>query len=148
MSGIRGKDTRPETIVRRGMHARGFRFRLHDSRLPGKPDLVFPRYRSAVFVHGCFWHRHGCHLFRWPKTREEFWRHKIGRNAERDATNVEALTAANWRVGIVWECALRGRLKLSTEEVISSLSNWLVKQSGNIEIMGMENDPVSHARND
>ena len=80
MSGIRGKNTRPELLIRKGLHARGFRFRLHDKRLPGKPDLVLPKYSAVIFVHGCFWHGHDCHLFKWPQSRREFWRKKITRN--------------------------------------------------------------------
>lgn len=108
MAGIRGKDTRPEMILRRGLHARGFRFRLHDRRLPGSPDLVFPGRRAVIFVHGCFWHGHGCHLFRLPATRQEFWRAKIEGNAARDALAEGALAADGWRVLSIWECALKG----------------------------------------
>lgn len=97
MAGIRGKDTRPEMILRRGLHARGFRFRLHDRRLPGSPDLVFPGRRAAVFVHGCFWHGHACPLFRLPATRQEFWRAKIEGNAARDKGAEAALLADGWR---------------------------------------------------
>ena len=88
MSNIRGKDTRPEMTVRRGLHARGFRYRLHDRRLPGRPDLVFPRCHALILVHGCFWHGHNCHLFRWPESRAEFWRGKINGNKARDAVNL------------------------------------------------------------
>ena len=91
MAAIRGSDTKPEMMIRRGLHARGFRFRLHDRKLPGRPDLIFPRHRAVLFVHGCFWHGHGCHLFKWPSTREDFWRQKIGANVARDETSKEAL---------------------------------------------------------
>lgn len=113
MAGIKGKDTRPEMLVRRALHARGYRFRLHRKDLPGKPDIVLPKYRTVIFVHGCFWHGHDCHLFKWPKTREEFWREKIGQNMKRDAETVAALWARGWQTIICWECALRhqGRLK-------------------------------------
>src|SRR6476469_8441462 len=97
MSGIRGKDTNPEMILRRGLHRRGFRFRLHGSELPGKPDLIFPRHRAVLFAHGCFWHGHGCHLFKWPKSREQFWRTKIGQNCERDRIAVAKLRENGWR---------------------------------------------------
>lgn len=107
MSGIRGTDTRGEILIRKGLHARGFRYRLNVRTLPGKPDIVLPRHRTVVFFNGCFWHRHDCPLFRWPKTREEFWRDKLGRNHARDQRVYHQLTESGWRVGIVWECGLR-----------------------------------------
>lgn len=107
MSGIRGRDTRPEKVLRSGLWQRGLRFRLH-ARLPGRPDLVFPRWRTVVFVHGCFWHAHtNCRFFRLPSSRVDFWREKLTKNRERDASSVERLIAAGWRVVVVWECALR-----------------------------------------
>ena len=94
MSGIKGKNTRPELALRRALHARGFRYRLHDKRLPGKPDLILPRFRAAIFVHGCFWHRHeGCKYATTPATRPEFWQAKFRENAERDQRNFDALLA-------------------------------------------------------
>jgi DNA mismatch endonuclease (patch repair protein) len=123
MSGIRGKDTKPEMIIRRGLHARGFRFRLHDKRLPGRPDLVLPKYRAAILVHGCFWHGHGCHLFKWPKTREQFWRMKIEANQHRDARALELLEAAGWRSFVIWECELRSLPARTIEKKLESLSN-------------------------
>ena len=112
MSRIRGKDTKPELALRRGLHALGFRFRLHRKDLPGRPDLVFPSRRAVIFVHGCFWHGHGCPMCKMPATRPEFWRAKIDGNHERDLKAVRALTAAGWRVLMVWECALRGPARL------------------------------------
>lgn len=106
MSGIRGKDTQPELIVRSFLHRKGLRFRLH-ARLPGKPDLVFPKYRTAVFVHGCFWHRHkGCKFTTTPKTRPEFWEAKFLANIKRDAVAKERLEALGWRVLVVWACQI------------------------------------------
>ena len=125
MSGIRGKDTKPELLIRRALHARGFRYRLHVSTILGKPDLVLPRYRAAVFVHGCFWHGHECSLFRWPKTREAFWRDKIGGNWTRDAAVRLRLLNDGWRVATIWECALRGPNRLPPAEIIDSLAAWL-----------------------
>src|SRR4051812_25000557 len=104
MAGIRAKDTKPELIVRRGLHRAGLRFRIHDRRLPGKPDLVFPKYKAVVLVHGCFWHGHDCKLFKWPNTRPEFWRSKIGSTINRDAAVRIQLVKAGWRVLEIWEC--------------------------------------------
>lgn len=125
MAGIRGKNTKPEMAIRSALHRLGFRFRLHDTGLPGKPDLVFPKYRAVVFVHGCFWHGHDCHLFRWPKTRSEFWRKKIGANVVRDREQLSALLASEWRVAIIWECALKGRRRLPIEAVAEHCAIWL-----------------------
>lgn len=109
MATIRGKDTKPEMLVRRFLHAQGFRFRLHRADLPGKPDIVLPRLRSCIFVHGCFWHRHpGCRYAVLPKTRPEFWAAKLEGNVERDRQAIEALRNAGWTVFIIWECELRG----------------------------------------
>lgn len=139
MSGIRGKDTRPEMILRRGLHARGFRFRLHDRRLPGSPDLVFPGRRAVIFVHGCFWHGHDCHLFRLPATRQEFWRAKIESNMTRDAAAEAALLASGWRVLTIWECALRGRTRLPVEIVLDRASEWLVNGPAQGTVAGSAN---------
>lgn len=119
MSRITGKDTKPEMLIRRGLHGRGLRYRLHKEGMPGKPDMVFPRYRVAVFVNGCFWHGHGCSLFKWPKTRAAFWKSKINRNMERDQRVLAALKADGWRVLVVWECALKGRFRRNLTEVLS-----------------------------
>jgi len=107
MSGIRGKDTKPELRVRHYLHAQGFRFRLHDRRLPGKPDLVLPKWNAAVFVHGCFWHWHDCRYFKLPKTRPEFWSEKLAGNRARDEINCRRLEALGWRVLVIYECELR-----------------------------------------
>lgn len=108
MSGIRGKGTKPEMRVRKVLHAAGYRFRLHRKDLPGTPDVVLPRHRLAIFVHGCFWHAHqGCSLAKIPSTRTEFWSEKLLKNVRRDAVAVERLHAGGWRVLVVWECFLR-----------------------------------------
>ena len=125
MAGIRGKNTKPELMIRKALHARGFRYRIHCKDLPGNPDMCFPKYRAVIFVHGCFWHGHDCHLFRWPKTRPEFWRTKIDRNREVDARAMAELAAAGWRVGPVWECALKGRERLKLDDILCSLEEWL-----------------------
>ncbi|MCI2400816.1 very short patch repair endonuclease [Aliiroseovarius subalbicans] len=138
MAAIRGADTKPELIIRRGLHARGFRFRLHDRKLPGRPDLVFPRFAAVVFVNGCFWHGHDCALFKWPKTREEFWREKIEGNRRRDARSAEMLFAAGWRVATVWECALKGPERLPGDEVIDSIATWLSSDRKETSFRGQE----------
>ena len=136
MSGIRGKDTRPELAIRRALHAKGFRFRLHASDIPGKPDLVLPKFHAAIFVNGCFWHRHDCHLFRMPSTRTEFWSEKIERNVRRDELVREQLQDAGWRFLIVWECALKGRTRLGIDEVITRIIDWLRGSQPSLEIRG------------
>ena len=124
MSGIRGKNTRPELLVRKFLHSQGFRFRLHSQKLPGKPDLVLPRYRSVVFVHGCFWHRHpGCARATTPQTNAEFWLTKLEKNVQRDLRNRKSLEAAGWKVFVVWECQLAGdRLDQLASELRARLS--------------------------
>ncbi|WP_170441337.1 very short patch repair endonuclease [Ruegeria arenilitoris] len=140
MAAIRGVNTRPEMMIRRGLHARGFRFRLHDRKLPGRPDLIFPKHRAALFVHGCFWHGHGCHLFKWPGTREEFWRQKIGANVTRDEASKKALHEAGWRVGIVWECALKGRQRRPVDDLLNAVSDWLNAPDGDLTLQGLTED--------
>lgn len=135
MSSIRGKDTKPELILRKGLHRSGFRFRLHSRRLPGKPDMVFSRYRAVIFVHGCFWHGHSCHLFKWPSTREQFWYEKINRNRELDSLNFSRLRELGWRVGIVWECALKGKYRLPHEKVVEQCAKWLESEVPLLEIV-------------
>ena len=135
MSGIRGKNTKPELMIRKALHARGFRYRLHCD-LPGKPDICLPKHRAVVFVHGCFWHGHDCHLFKWPKTRPEFWRTKIGRNREVDRVAEAELLAGGWRVAAVWECALKGRERLDFEAVIDRLSTWLSDGERELDVHG------------
>lgn len=119
MSRIRCKDTKPEMIMRYGLHGRGLRYRLHGTDIPGKPDMVFPKFRVVVFVHGCFWHGHGCSLFKWPKTRSSFWKAKINRNMERDREVRVSLKSAGWRAIVVWECALRGKYRRALQDVLS-----------------------------
>lgn len=108
MSRIRGKDTKPEELVRKYLFAHGFRYRKNDARLPGKPDIVLPKFKTVVFVNGCFWHKHeGCKYFVWPKNNAEFWEKKIESNIVRDERNYKRLEDLGWRVLIVWECELK-----------------------------------------
>ena len=136
MAGIRGKDTKPELSVRKALHARGYRYRLHNSSLPGKPDMSFPKYRAVILVNGCFWHGHNCHLFKWPSTRQEFWRKKITTNKQRDEETWQALREQGWRVGVIHECALKGKTRLDPDKVISAIEKWLPSGSGNLAIEG------------
>jgi DNA mismatch endonuclease (patch repair protein) len=107
MASIRSRDTAPELLLRRALHALGYRYVLNDRRLPGRPDIVLPKYKTVIFVHGCFWHHHkGCKIASTPKTNTEFWQKKFARNVDRDARAVAELTELRWRVLIVWECAL------------------------------------------
>jgi DNA mismatch endonuclease (patch repair protein) len=137
MSGIRGKNTKPEIFLRKALHAEGFRFRIHAS-LSGKPDLVFPKWKAVIFVNGCFWHAHTCHLFRWPKSRPEFWHTKISSNVARDGLNISKLLEAGWRVGIVWECAFKGRTRLDSSLLIKRCSMWLKSDRKRFELAGEE----------
>lgn len=124
MSGIRGKNTKPEIVVRRALFAAGFRFRLHRRDLPGVPDVVLPGVRVAIFVHGCFWHVHsGCKNAKCPASRQEFWSEKLGRNVARDRKHIDALVGLGWRVLVVWECATRGK---GAESLLpSALGSWI-----------------------
>jgi DNA mismatch endonuclease (patch repair protein) len=138
MAGIRGKNTRPELVLRRALHKRGFRYRLHVASLPGKPDMVFPRQHAVIQVNGCFWHCHECHLFKWPSSRVEFWRTKILRTREKDAEASIELVRAGWRVLTVWECAFKGPTRRKEEDVISDVATWLVCGRGNKTLQGSQ----------
>jgi DNA mismatch endonuclease (patch repair protein) len=146
MSRIRGRDTKPELLLRRGLHAAGFRFRLHSQRLPGRPDLVFPRYRAAILVHGCFWHGHDCSLFKLPATRSEFWASKIAGNRSRDDRNLQEIRAAQWRVLTVWECCLKGPARQPPAQVIESCAAFLRGDVQSMELEGRKVDRVKFAR--
>lgn len=137
MSGIRGKNTKPELTIRKALHARGFRYRIHCKDLPGNPDMCLPKYRAVIFVHGCFWHGHDCHLFRLPSTRPEFWSAKIERNKQVDEAAVHRLHVEGWRVATVWECALKGRTRLQLDDTISNLSSWLRSEKPALQIKGV-----------
>lgn len=120
MSRIRSTNTKPEEIVRKYLFSHGFRYRKNDKRYPGKPDIVLPKYRTIIFVNGCFWHMHGCSRSRLPRSNEEYWKPKIERNIKRDAENKQKLEVAGWNVIIVWECELKKR---TSEERLSRLCN-------------------------
>ena len=116
MSAIKSKNTRPEIIVRKFLHSKGYRFRLHRKDLPGSPDIVLPKYKTVIFVHGCFWHRHeGCKYKTTPKTRKEFWENKFNENIKRDKNNFKELKKLNWKVLVIWECELNSLKKIIVE---------------------------------
>jgi len=136
MSAIKGKNTKPELTVRRELHKIGYRYKLHDKSLPGKPDLVFPKYKAVIQVNGCFWHKHNCHIFKWPKSRTEFWKNKILGNADRDKKQQQELESAGWRVLIVWECCFKGKTRLPLDQSIGEISNWLECGTGSSQLEG------------
>lgn len=136
MAGIRGKNTKPELILRKALFRRGLRYRLHSKDLQGKPDLVFPRFRAVIFVHGCFWHQHNCPLFRLPTTRQDFWKAKLDGNVARNMRQRQSLIETGWRVCVVWECSLRGRARISPETVAEQCHYWLKSTEDSLEING------------
>ncbi len=123
MSQIHGKDPKPEEIVRKYLFSKGFRYRKNDTRLPGKPDIVLPKYHTVIFINGCFWHKHeGCKYFVWPKTNQEFWENKINRNVERDHLQQQRLQELGWNVVVLWECELKRK---NFEETMASVERVL-----------------------
>lgn len=136
MSGIRGKNTKPELLVRTGLHAMGFRYRLHAKEIAGRPDLWLPKHRAAIFVHGCFWHGHDCSLFKVPGTRKEFWLNKIATNRRRDTVVDELLAGREIRRLVIWECAFRGSGRVGLEETLESAAAWLRSQEMRGQIRG------------
>jgi len=138
MSGIRGKDTKPEIIIRKALFKKGFRYKLHDKTLPGKPDLVFPEFHSVIFIHGCFWHGHNCHLFKWPSTRPDFWRTKINRNRFVDQRSYKALKKEGWYNLTSGECALKGKKRRSLKYVVEKTEHWLLYETRNRQIAGLK----------
>lgn len=133
MSKIGQKNTGPEIRLRRSLHGFGFRYKLHDKRLPGSPDIVLSRLKTVIFVHGCFWHRHGCKASTVPDSNKEFWSMKFKANVERDRQNISALLTAGWRVVVVWECALRGK-DVDMESVTRVISEWLKSELSTLTI--------------
>ncbi len=125
MSRIHNKDTKPEELVRKYLFAHGFRYRKNDSKLPGKPDIVLPKYKTVIFVNGCFWHKHeGCKYFVWPKNNADFWKNKIESNVARDIKNYQLLQNLGWNILTVWECELK---KESFSKTMSCLEQQLIK---------------------
>ena len=135
MSGIRGKNTRPEIALRIALHRLGFRYRLH-GKLPGKPDLVFASRHAVIFVHGCFWHGHDCHLFKWPSSRPDFWQGKINGNRRRDSLSCARLHDLGWRILTVWECAMKGKTRWNVAELVAAAAEWLQSGTSDLELRG------------
>lgn len=121
MSQIKSNNTKPEVTVRKYLHAHGFRFRKNDKRYPGKPDIVLPKYKTVIFINGCFWHMHNCRKFVWPKSNDQYWKKKIYANVERDNYNYEKLKALGWRVIVVWECEVNDDCLRSLTEKIKEM---------------------------
>lgn len=133
MSKVGQKNTAPEIILRKALHGEGLRYRLHDKKLPGSPDIVMPKHNAVIFVHGCFWHRHGCKASTTPSSRKDFWSAKFAANIERDKNNREKLLEFGWRIAIIWECSLKGK-NTDIEQIISKLKNWLISNGTHLEI--------------
>ncbi|MCA4814131.1 DNA mismatch endonuclease Vsr [Acinetobacter towneri] len=129
MAAIKGKNTQPELKVRKALHKLGFRYRLFDKRLPGKPDLVFTKHKTAVFIQGCFWHRHQCKFFKWPKTNSDFWHEKIMRNVQRDEINQRKLLEQDWKICIWWECNIRNEVDFSLS--LEKFKHWILDPQSN-----------------
>ncbi len=138
MAGIKDRDTKPEILLRQVLHRAGYRFRLHRKDLPGRPDLVLGKYKAVIFVNGCFWHGHeNCHLFRLPKSRQDFWEEKISGNQARDNRKQSELVKLGWRVGVVWECALKGKWALDQEILLRRLEEFILGDKTFSEMRGI-----------
>lgn len=122
MSRIRGKDTKPEETVRKFLFSRGLRYRKNDPKLPGKPDIVLPKYKTVVFVNGCFWHHHDCQYFKWPQSNSEFWKSKIEKNEERDKENGAKLNKLGWKVITIWECEIKKEKERKLNELFDRIT--------------------------
>lgn len=133
MSGIKGKNTKPEVLIRSALHKEGFRYRIHVKNLPGKPDIVLKKYNAVIFIHGCFWHKHNCKYFKLPKSRTDFWTDKLNKNVENDSKNLKKITDLKLRVCIIWECAMR-EAKYDVKKIIFQVKNWLLSESSTLEI--------------
>lgn len=125
MAGISGKNTRPEMIIRKGLHARGLRYGLHANHLSGKPDLFFKKYGVVLFVNGCFWHCHDCSLFKLPKSNTEFWKTKLEKNTVRDAKNYYDLSQQGYSIAVVWECALKNKRPAEIDQLLNKIVHWM-----------------------
>jgi DNA mismatch endonuclease, patch repair protein len=140
MSGIQGKNTKAEVLLRKALYKKGFRYRLYVKSFPGKPDLVFPKYKAVIQINGCFWHGHNCYLFRWPSSHCEFWYKKIINNKERDSKNLIDLAQLGWRVLTIWECAIKGKYKIPFQNLIEQICIWLTTFQNTNEITNRKDE--------
>jgi len=140
MAAIKGADTKPEIWLRRRLHALGYRYRLHPKNLPGKPDIVLPKYSAVIFINGCFWHMHGCHLGQLPKSRKKWWSDKLGKNVLRDFSNHDKLRELGWRVAVVWECAISGKTRQNEGDLIGEINRWMGAEEPFLELSGGLNE--------
>jgi len=145
MAAIKARDTKPELIVRRYLHALGFRYRLNHNRLPGKPDMVLRKYRTCIFVNGCFWHGHDCAMFRLPKTRADYWQAKINRNRERDIEKSRTLASMGWHVITVWECQLKPTVREQTLESLAFTLNSIYLDDRRLRPAGQQSEGARYA---
>ena len=136
MAAIKSKNTKPELLIESILKSSGVKFNKQDKTLPGKPDFVIEDYRAVIFVHGCFWHGHDCHLFKWPKTRKDFWKKKITGNQSRDQRNIQELNNQGWWVLEIWECALKGKKKLTQQGLARRIENWVQYEMKSETIVG------------
>ena len=137
MPAVKSKDTKPEITIRKNLFSKGFRYRLHDKKLPGSPDLVLKKFNTCIFINGCFWHMLQCDMFVFPKSNINFWKKKLESNRKRDNSNLKKLLEIGWRVIIVWECSLRGKNKLPLEEVIARITNTLINNPSKISVVSI-----------
>lgn len=142
MAGIKDKDTGLEMLLRRGLHRAGFRYRLHAPNLPGRPDVVLPKYNAVIQANGCFWHGHDCDLFKLPSTNRERWRKKLEGNRQRDLTTQLQLEDAGWRVLVVWECAVKGQDQIGHSELLDRISSWVDSSLPSSQIRGERPSPA------
>jgi len=139
MSRVKSKDTQPELLVRKALFTRGFRYRVHDKKLPGMPDIVLKKYNAIIFIHGCFWHGHmGCSRSRLPSSRKEFWSEKIKKNIERDTKTLKSLSEMGYRILIIWECSLKGKNKIPFTQLMDEIEGWLYEGPQLLEIQGRD----------
>lgn len=141
MSSVGQKNTGLEIMLRTALHKAGLRYRLFDRKLPGSPDLVFPRFGAVIFVHGCYWHSHGCYKSTVPKSRREFWADKFSTNRKRDEHNIMLLRESGWRVMIVWECALVRKHAIPLDEISEQVRDWLMGKEEHGEVPGSPREP-------
>jgi DNA mismatch endonuclease (patch repair protein) len=135
MAAIRNSNTKPELRVRHELHRRGLRYSLKNKSLPGKPDVLLSKYRVAVFIHGCFWHRHHCNYFKLPKTNTEFWNNKISENVKRDTEVITQITDIGYRVLVIWECIFKGKNKERLDSLFENIILWIKSEDKESEIL-------------